>query len=148
RVRIGFRDLRFEVDGFYLNGRRVQLFGLNRHEWYPYVVAAMPDRVHWRDAQILKEELNCAMVRCSHYPQSEAFLDACDELGLLAWEEERDGDYIGDRNRQDRVLRDGTGLVLWDCKHPRINAYVTRLHVTEDDVVRFTLTLTIAAVLD
>src|SRR5260370_24945163 len=48
---------------------------------------AMPGRVQRMDAEILKRELNCNMVRCSHYPQSPHFLDACDELGLLVWEE-------------------------------------------------------------
>ncbi|HEX8713030.1 MAG TPA: glycoside hydrolase family 2 TIM barrel-domain containing protein, partial [Terracidiphilus sp.] len=80
RTRVGFRDARFEMDGFYLNGKRLQIFGLNRHEIYPYTGFAMPDRVMRRDAEILRRELNCNMVRCSHYPQSEAFLDACDEL--------------------------------------------------------------------
>jgi len=39
-----------------------------------------------RDAEILRHQYHCNMVRCSHYPQSEAFLDACDELGLMVWE--------------------------------------------------------------
>ena len=85
--RIGFRDASFRPDGFYLNGERLQLFGLNRHQLYPYAGMAMPARVQRRDAEILKTELNCNMVRCSHYPQSPHFLDACDELGLLVWEE-------------------------------------------------------------
>jgi beta-galactosidase len=83
RVRVGLRDARFEPDGFFLNGRRLQLFGLNRHELYPYVGGAMPRRVLRRDAELLRREFNCNMVRCSHYPQSEAFLEACDELGLM-----------------------------------------------------------------
>ena len=85
--RIGFREASFRPDGFYLNGQRLQLFGLNRHQLYPYAGMAMPARVQRRDAEILKKELNCNMVRCSHYPQSPHFLDACDELGLLVWEE-------------------------------------------------------------
>src|ERR1035437_8142262 len=96
RTRIGFREARFEVDGFYLNGRRFQIFGLDRHELYPYVGAAMPRRVKRRDAEILRHEFNCNFVRCSHYPQSEAFLDACDELGLMVWEELPGWQYIGD----------------------------------------------------
>jgi beta-galactosidase len=78
RVRTGFREAGFELDGFYLNGRRVKLFGLNRHQFFPFAGGAMPARVQARDAEILRRELNCTMVRCSHYPQSEAFLDACD----------------------------------------------------------------------
>ena len=40
--RIGFRTTQFRPDGFYLNGRRVKLRGLNRHQSYPYVGYAMP----------------------------------------------------------------------------------------------------------
>lgn len=86
RACIGFREARFAEDGFFLNGRRLTVFGLNRHQLYPYAGIAMPDRVQRRDARILCEEFNCTMVRCSHYPQSPAFLDACDELGMLVFE--------------------------------------------------------------
>ena len=85
--RIGFREASFRPDGFFLNGKRLQLFGLNRHQLYPYAGMAMGARAQRKDAEILKNEFNCNMVRCSHYPQSPAFLDACDELGLLVWEE-------------------------------------------------------------
>ena len=96
RVRIGFREATFTLDGFYLNGRRVKLFGVNRHQFYPFAGGAMPARVQARDAEIIRQELNCTMVRCSHYPQSEAFFDACDELGLMAWEEAPGWGYLGD----------------------------------------------------
>ena len=66
--RIGFREASFQPDGFYLNGERLQLFGLNRHQLYPYAGMAMPARVQRKDAEILKNEFNCNMVRCSHYP--------------------------------------------------------------------------------
>jgi beta-galactosidase len=85
--RIGFPEASFRPEGFYLNGKRLPLSGLNRHQLYPYAGMAMPARVQRKDAEILKNEFSCNMVRCSHYPQSPAFLDACDELGLLAWEE-------------------------------------------------------------
>jgi len=87
RVRTGFREARFALDGFYLNGRRVKLFGADRHQFFPFAGGAMPARVQARDVEIMRRELNCNMVRCAHYPQAEAFYDACDELGLLAWEE-------------------------------------------------------------
>jgi beta-galactosidase len=57
RVRTGLREARFELDGFFLNGKRVQLFGLNRHELFPYVGRAMPSRVQRRDAEIISPRL-------------------------------------------------------------------------------------------
>jgi beta-galactosidase len=67
--RIGFREALFQTDGFFLNGSRLKLFGLDRHQIFPYSGMAMPARVQRRDAETLKQ-LNCNMVRCSHYPQS------------------------------------------------------------------------------
>ena len=96
RVRTGFREARFALDGFYLNGRRVKLFGANRHQFFPFAGGAMPARVQARDVEIMRRELNCNMVRCAHYPQAGAFCDACDERGLLAWEEAPGWGYLGD----------------------------------------------------
>jgi beta-galactosidase len=120
RVTVGFREARFEVDGFFLNGKRFQLFGLNCHELYPYVGSAMPRRVLRRDAEILRREFNCNVVRCSHYPQSEAFLDACDELGLMVWEEMPGWQYLGDEAWKELALRDVREMVTRDRNHPAI----------------------------
>lgn len=51
-TRIGFREARSTPEGFFLNGRRLQLFGLNRHQIFPYVGNAMSARVQRRDAEI------------------------------------------------------------------------------------------------
>ena len=59
QVRAGFREARFGLDGFFLNGRRVKLFGVNRHQFYPFAAGAMSARVQRRDAAILRRELNC-----------------------------------------------------------------------------------------
>ena len=85
--RFGFRQARFTPEGFSLNGVKCKLLGLNRHQSWPYVGYAMPERIQRRDAQLLRRELGCNVVRTSHYPQSRHFLDACDELGLLVMEE-------------------------------------------------------------
>lgn len=129
-VRTGFREARFTDDGFFLNGRRLKLFGVNRHQWYPYVGGAMPDRVQRRDALLLKEELNCTMVRCSHYPQSSAFLDACDELGLLVWEEIPGWDFVGDTRWRERALDDVADMVVRDRNHPSVIVWGTRVNET------------------
>jgi beta-galactosidase len=133
RTRIGFREARFELDGFFLNGRRLQLFGLNRHELYPYVGRAMPSRVLCRDAEILRRDFNCNVVRCSHYPQSEAFLDACDELGLMVWEEIPGWQYLGDQNWKDLAIRDVRDMVRRDRNHPSIVIWGVRINESKND---------------
>ena len=131
--RIGFRDASFRPDGFYLNGERLQLFGLNRHQLYPYAGMAMPARVQRKDAEILKQELNCNMVRCSHYPQSPYFLDACDELGLLVWEEAPGWHNVsGNPSWQDLVVQNVRDMVTRDRSRPSVVIWGTRLNETPD----------------
>lgn len=116
----GLRDARFELDGFFLNGRRLQLRGLNRHQLFPFRGMAMPRRAQRRDAEILKKELHCNVVRCSHYPESPHFLDACDELGLLVWDEVPGWGWLGDDAWQAALLRDVGDLVRRDRNRPSV----------------------------
>jgi beta-galactosidase len=148
RVRTGFRDARFEADGFFLNDRRVQLFGLNRHELYPYVGGAMPTRVLRRDAEILRREFNCNVVRCSHYPQSESFLDACDELGLMVWEEIPGWQYVGDAAWKELAVRDVADMVSRDRNHPAIVIWGVRVNESQNDPALYVRTKEIAHSLD
>ena len=141
RTRVGFRDARFEVDGFFLNGKRLQIFGLNRHELYPYIGFAAPVRLLRRDAQILRHEFNCNMVRCSHYPQSEAFLDACDELGMMVWEETPGWQYIGDETWQDLVVSDVKEMVRRDRNHPAVIIWGVRINESRNDPAFYRLRL-------
>ncbi|MGV8093169.1 MAG: glycoside hydrolase family 2 protein [Mangrovibacterium sp.] len=148
RTRIGLREARFEIDGFFLNGRRLQLFGLNRHEIFPYVGYAMPERVMRRDAEILKHELNCNIVRCSHYPQTEAFLDACDELGLLVWEEVPGWQYIGNEPWKELLLRDVKDMVVRDRNRPSVIIWGTRVNESANDIELYKKTRKLAKSLD
>ncbi|HSZ38331.1 MAG TPA: glycoside hydrolase family 2 TIM barrel-domain containing protein [Trebonia sp.] len=120
QARIGFREAVFRRDGFYLNGVRTKLFGVNRHHIFPYAGIAMPERVQRRDAWILRKELNCNAVRCSHYPQSEAFFDAADELGLLVWEEVPGWGYFGNAKWQAAAYGDLRDMIVRDRNHPSI----------------------------
>ena len=92
----GFRMAKFFRDGFYLNGKKVKLRGLNRHQSYPYMGYAAPKSLQVNDADILKHELGVNAVRTSHYTQSHYFLDRCDELGLLVFTEFPGWQHIGD----------------------------------------------------
>ena len=148
RVRTGIREARFEVDGFYLNGRRLQLFGLNRHEIYPYAGGAMPGRVMRRDAHILRRQFNCNIVRCSHYPQSEAFLDACDELGLMVWEETPGWGYLGDDAWKELVVQNVHDMICRDRNHPAIVIWGVRVNESKNDVALYQRTTEMAKMLD
>jgi beta-galactosidase len=147
-TRIGFREARFALDGFYLNGRRTQLFGLNRHELYPYLGFAAPSRLLRRDAEILRRQFNCNIVRCSHYPQSEAFLDACDELGLMVWQEPPGWQFIGDQSWQDLAVQDVDAMIRRDRNHPAIVIWGTRINESRNDPAFYERTRAVARTLD
>jgi beta-galactosidase len=148
RVRIGFREATFALDGFYLNGRRVKLFGVNRHQFFPFAGGAMPGRVQAADARIIRQELNCNMVRCSHYPQSPAFLDACDEIGLLVWEEAPGWGYLGDAAWLALASRDIGQMITRDRNHPSIVIWGARLNETPGDSAFYASTNELAHGLD
>lgn len=148
KARVGFREAKFGLNGFFLNGKRLQLLGLNRHEIYPYVGFAASDRTMRRDAEMLRRRFNCNMVRCSHYPQSEAFMNACDELGLMVWEETPGFQYIGGAAWQDLVLRDVREMVIRDRNHPSVIIWGVRLNESPNDPALYRRTRELALALD
>ena len=143
-VTTGFREAVFAADGFYLNGERQPIFGLNRHQHFPFLGLAACARLQRRDAEILKNELNCTMVRCSHYPQSPHFLDACDELGLMVWEETPGWNYVGDAAFQQIVLDNVHDMVVRDRNRPSVIIWGTRLNETANYVDLYARTRQVA----
>ncbi len=132
-TRIGFREAIFRRDGFYLNGKKLKIRGLNRHQSYPYVGYAMPESIQKWDADILKNELKLNAVRTSHYPQSQHFLDRCDELGLLVFTEIPGWQYIGDQEWQDQAVRNTEDMVVQYRNHPSIILWGVRINESEDN---------------
>lgn len=132
--RFGFRSAEFRSDGgFYLNGKRIKLFGLNRHQTYPYIGAAAPKRLQEQDAEILKYELACNVVRTSHYPQSPHFLNRCDEIGLMVFEEITGWQYIGNESWQGVSLNELEAFIVRDRNHPSIIMWGARVDESIDD---------------
>lgn len=132
-TRFGVRHAEFRDDGFYLNGERLFLRGLNRHQTFPYIGAAAPSRLQRRDADIVRYELGCNVVRTSHYPQSPYFLDRCDEIGLLVFEEIPGWQYIGDEDWKSLSLRDVRAMIERDWNHPSIILWGVRINESWDD---------------
>ena len=146
--RIGFRHTEFTDHGFELNGKVIKLRGLDRHQTFPWVGQAMPARVQRRDAEILRRELKINIVRTSHYPQSPAFLDACDELGLLVLEEIPGWQHIGDQAWKDLSVDNVARMITRDAHHPSIVLWGVRINESHDDHDFYTRTNALAHELD
>jgi len=146
--RFGFRDANFTDHGFTLNGKVIKLRGLDRHQTFPFVGQAMPGRVQRRDAQILRDQLKCNIVRTSHYPQSRHFLDACDELGLLVLEEIPGWQHIGDEAWKQISIDNVRRMIRRDWNHPSIILWGVRINESKDDHDFYTRTNALAHQLD
>jgi len=131
--RFGFRTAQFTPDGFLLNGKPLKLRGLNRHQAWPHTGYAMGRRAQEKDADILKYELACNIVRTSHYPQSKYFIDRCDEIGLLCFEEIPGWQHIGDKDWQAESIENVRRMIERDWNHPSIIIWGVRINESQDN---------------
>ncbi|WP_374619243.1 glycoside hydrolase family 2 TIM barrel-domain containing protein [Devosia sp.] len=131
--RFGFRSVAFDAAGFRLNGRLLKLRGLNRHQSFPYSGYALGRAAQERDAEILKHELHVNIVRTSHYPQSHWFLDHCDRLGLLVFEEIPGWQHIGGETWKAEAVENVRRMITRDWNHPSIVIWGVRINESQDD---------------
>jgi len=121
-VRFGLRRIEARQGHLFLNGELLQLRGYCRHEWHPNYGPSTPVLQMAADLQILKD-MGCNFIRGGHYPQSQQFLDLCDELGFLVWEEMNGGvpkaNYVTPKflADHDRALR---AMVRASYNHPSV----------------------------
>jgi beta-galactosidase len=146
--RIGFREAVFTEHGFSLNGKIIKLRGLDRHQTFPFVGQAMPARAQRKDADILRKNLHCNIVRTSHYPQSRHFLDRCDEIGLLVLEEIPGWQHIGDESWKQVAIDNVGRMIRRDWNHPSIVLWGVRINESPDDHNFYTRTNALAHALD
>jgi beta-galactosidase len=132
----GIRSIRFDPDqGFFLNGKRVQLKGLNMHQDHAGVGAAIPDALQeFRIARLKAFGANA--YRCSHNPPTPELLDACDRLGMLVIDEQRlmgtSEDQLDELKRLIQRDRNHPSVILWCLGNEewRIEGNVTGERIT------------------
>jgi len=123
KLKTGIRSIQITDGGFLLNGKHRFINGTNRHQEYPYIGYAISDNAQYRDAFKIKQA-GFDFVRLSHYPHAEAFMDACDELGLMVmdcipgWQYSEEGEFIENsyQDIRDMIRRDRNrpSVIIWE----------------------------------
>ena len=149
QVRFAFKTVDATNKGLFLNGKKIKLIGLNRHQGYPHMGYAASKSLQEDDADLLKEEIGVNVVRTSHYPQSEHFLNRCDEIGLLVVNEIPGWQHIGEAESWRKQCEINTkAIVLEQRNHPCLLAHGVRIDESIDDHDLYTKTNRIAHELD
>jgi beta-galactosidase len=130
-TRAGIRTIRFEKDrGLLINGQPFFSIGANRHQDHPYVGYALPPSAHFRDAYKLREA-GFTSYRC-HYPQDPSFMDACDELGILAIVSNPGWQFVGNDVFKTRACQDAREMIRRDRNHPCVIIWEAALNESDN----------------
>lgn len=122
-VTFGIRTFKFTAnDGFHLNGRRVQLYGVNLHHDQGVLGAVFNVRAMERQLEIMKE-MGVNALRTSHNPPAPEVLDLCDRMGIIVWDEafdkwEATADHVTDEPMETFGERQIKNFVMRDRNHP------------------------------
>ena len=85
-VNVGFRQVEIKSGDLLVNGQRILIKGVNRHEFDPDRGQAITVDGMVKDLQVMKEH-NINAVRCCHYPNQTAWYDLCDRYGIYLIDE-------------------------------------------------------------
>jgi hypothetical protein len=133
QTRIGIRSISFtKAGGFEINGQPFKFSGANRMQDYPYIGYAMGNLGQRRDAEKLKEA-GFEYIRTSHYPQDPAFMNTCDELGILVMDAIPGFQYVGGDTFKNYSYQDMRDLIRRDRNRPCIIAWELSLNETNFD---------------
>ena len=121
--RIGFRIVRTAGEDLLINERKVSIKGFNRHEEYGSQGCAVSADSMMHDLQLMMD-MGANSVRTSHYPNDPRFLDLCDELGFLVWEETHSRAIPGEIMRKPlfrvQISNNAREMVYQHFNHPCI----------------------------
>ncbi len=130
---IGIRSISFsKAEGFKINGQAFKFRGTNRLQDYPYIGYAAGNLAQRRDAEKLKAA-GFDFIRMSHYPQDPAFMDACDELGILVLDAIPGFQYVGGTTFQNHSYQDMRDMIRRDRNHPCVIGWELSLNETNFD---------------
>lgn len=130
--KIGIRSIEIKDNELFVNGKKTFLRGVNRHQCHPYIGYAVCDNAQARDAVRIKEA-GFDFVRLSHYPQSTAFLEACDSLGIFVLNCVFGWQYFNKKEPKFREFcyQQTRDMVRRDRNHPSILAWEASLNETK-----------------
>lgn len=136
---LGLRHFELKAeDGMYLNGKKVPMYGVCRHQDWWKLGSALTNEQHDADLEIIKE-IGATTIRLAHYQQSEYFYSKCDSIGLMVWAEipfvNRVSTKEGDNAKQQM-----TELIRQNYNHPSI--YTWGLHNEVYMPINYTASLT------
>ena len=138
----GFRSISYDAEnGFRLNGKNILINGACVHHDNGLLGAAAPNAAEYRKVKLMKSA-GFNLLRTSHNPPSDAFLDACDQLGMMVVDEAFDGwrtsknDYDYSQLFDSLAVDDVKAMVVRDRHHPCIVAWSIGNEVIERKDIR------------
>ena len=115
--KFGFRTVETrESDGLYINGKKVNIRGVNRHSFRPESGRTLSYKKNLEDVELIKS-MNMNAVRLSHYPADPEFYDICDSLGLYVMDELSGWHGHHETVNGQKLIRE---MVTRDVNHPSI----------------------------
>ena len=143
--RTGFRLIEAKDNNIFLNGKSIELLGVNRHEEHPDWGFAFPAKLMKKDIDLILN-MSCNTIRGSHYPNAKIFIDMLDEKGILFWSEIPmwgggfSWEALQDEEIIDRGLNMHKEMTKYYYNHPCI--IIWGMHNEIDSTHDFTLPLT------
>ncbi|WP_298333030.1 glycoside hydrolase family 2 TIM barrel-domain containing protein [Asticcacaulis sp.] len=119
--KIGFRTVEIRNGEVQVNGKRIMIKGVNRHEHDPKTYRVMTPELMRKDVELMKQA-NVNALRTSHYPNDPYLYDLADEYGLYIMDEANieSHAYLSAGNRakpEDRIKTYLGGRPHWDAAH-------------------------------